>query len=77
MVYTVIILIILCYLSHCYFKGHFSTVTMEFSQEEDCTKLTLTQTGIPSSDHERTKDGWKRHVFEPIKSTFGYGARLF
>jgi activator of HSP90 ATPase len=58
-------------------EGHFSTVTMEFIQEPDGTKLTLHQTGIPSTDYERTKEGWKRYIFEPIKTTFGYGARIF
>lgn len=56
--------------------GHYSVVTMEMVQKEDCTDLSLVQTGIPSSDHERIKDGWKRLIFEPIKSTFGYGARI-
>lgn len=56
--------------------GHFSLVTLEFYQEDDGTKLTLLQTGIPSTEHERTRDGWKNFIFEPIKATFGYGARL-
>lgn len=51
-------------------------MTLEFHQEDDGTKLTLLQTGVPSTEHERTRDGWKNFIFEPIKATFGYGARL-
>lgn len=29
-------------------EGHYSTVTMIISQEQDCTELKLTQTGVPS-----------------------------
>lgn len=63
--------------SICTLTGHHSVVTIEIVQKEDCTDLSLVQTGIPSSDHERIKDGWKRRIFEPIKSTFGYGVRIF
>ena len=70
---------------HCYVRKctivfpveHYSTVYIELKQEEDGTNLTLIQTGIPEDDHERTKEGWKRYIFEAIKTTFGYGARLF
>ncbi len=57
--------------------GHYSNVTFQFQQNDDGTQLILKQTGVPESDHERTKDGWKRYIFEPIKHTFGYGAALF
>ena len=57
--------------------GHFSDVTIQLKQDDDGTSLTLTQTGIPDSDHERTKDGWKKYIFDAIKATFGYGANLF
>lgn len=58
-------------------EGHFSDVTIQLKQDDDGTSLTLTQTGIPDSDHERTKDGWKKYIFDAIKATFGYGANLF
>ena len=57
--------------------GHHSTVSIELQQESSGTKLTLLQTEVPDSDCEATKEGWKRHIFENIKSTFGYGAQLF
>ncbi|XP_022090580.1 activator of 90 kDa heat shock protein ATPase homolog 1-like [Acanthaster planci] len=58
-------------------EAHFSTVTIELAQRADCTKLTLTQVGIPAADFDRTKEGWKRHYWHPIMATFSYGARLF
>ena len=58
------------------FQGHYSTVTIELKQEYDCTKLELSQTKVPDSDSQRTMEGWKRYIFENIKTTFGFGARL-
>ncbi|XP_072031729.1 activator of 90 kDa heat shock protein ATPase homolog 1-like [Amphiura filiformis] len=57
--------------------AHFSTVTMDFTQKPDCTELKLTQTGVPKSDYERTKEGWKNYYWRGINMTFGFGARLF
>lgn len=57
--------------------GHYSTVTITLEQEPDGAKLALAQLGVPESDYDRTKEGWRRHILESIKSTFGYGARLF
>jgi activator of HSP90 ATPase len=56
--------------------AHYSNVTLTFDQKEDCTELELRQTGIPESQLEQTEGGWKRHYFEAIKLTFGFGARL-
>ncbi|CAI8011645.1 Activator of 90 kDa heat shock protein ATPase homolog 1 [Geodia barretti] len=57
--------------------AHYSTVTIELNQEQDCAKLVLLHTNVPEGVAERTKLGWKTHIFERIKSVFGYGARLF
>lgn len=57
--------------------GHVSTVTLALKEKEDSTELQLTQTGVPNADLEKTKEGWKRHYWEAIKQTFGFGARLF
>ena len=57
--------------------AHYSTVTIQLNQESDCAKLVLLQTEVPEADAERTRLGWKTHIFERIKSVFGYGARLF
>ncbi|XP_071795468.1 activator of 90 kDa heat shock protein ATPase homolog 1-like isoform X1 [Asterias amurensis] len=57
--------------------AHYSTVTIVLSQKSDCTKLALTQVGIPSADFERTKSGWRTYYWQAIMGTFGFGARLF
>lgn len=56
---------------------HFSQVSLLFLQKNDCTAVTLTQTGIPANDYERTMQGWKNYYWESIKNTFGFGAMLF
>lgn len=56
---------------------HYSNVTLEFRQKDDCTELRLTQTGIPSREYDKTKEGWKNHYWRSIKQTFGFGAMLF
>jgi activator of HSP90 ATPase len=55
---------------------HYSLVTMEFSEKEDCTMLSLTQTGVPQNFLENTEEGWKRFYWSSIKQTFGFGSRL-
>ncbi|XP_042867010.1 activator of 90 kDa heat shock protein ATPase homolog 1-like [Penaeus japonicus] len=57
-------------------SGHFSTVTLDIQQKEDSTEVRLTQSGIPSSDVDRTKEGWKNYFWDSIKRTFGFGAML-
>ena len=56
--------------------GHYSTVRIELQQTEDNTKLKLTQSGVPESEAERTRQGWNRYYFQSMKRTFGYGAQL-
>ena len=58
-------------------SAHYSTVTIQLNQEQDSAKLVLLQTEVPESDAERTKEGWKTHIFARIKTVFGYGAQLF
>ena len=55
---------------------HYSVVTLEFNEKEDCTLLDLTQTGIPHSFLENTQDGWRNFYFNAIRQKFGYGSRL-
>ncbi len=57
-------------------KEHYSEVTIDLDQKEDCTQVTITQTGIPKNDFERTEEGWKRYYFESMKRIFGFGAIL-
>jgi len=57
-------------------SGHYSEVTLDFQQTEDSTVLKLAQKGIPTSDLERTKQGWRTYYWDSIKRTFGFGALL-
>nr|CAG4648765.1 EOG090X09QT [Polyphemus pediculus] len=57
-------------------EGHFSNVKVELKDEGDATELTLTQTGVPANEFEKTSEGWHRYYWEAIKRTFGFGAFL-
>ncbi|XP_046437487.1 activator of 90 kDa heat shock protein ATPase homolog 1-like [Daphnia pulex] len=57
-------------------EGHHSTVTIELKDEGDSTKLSLSQSGIPSTEFDKTVEGWQRYYWEAIKRTFGFGAFL-
>lgn len=57
--------------------GHYSDVSIEIDQKEDCTEINVKQSGIPKSEMERTTEGWKKHYWESMKRTFGFGAVLF
>ncbi|XP_050406800.2 activator of 90 kDa heat shock protein ATPase homolog 1 isoform X2 [Patella vulgata] len=56
---------------------HYSTVTIELTEKEDCTDLHIQQVGIPDADYDRTVQGWQNHFWERIKQAFGFGVRLF
>uniref|UniRef100_A0A3P9AZZ4 Activator of HSP90 ATPase activity 1 n=1 Tax=Maylandia zebra TaxID=106582 RepID=A0A3P9AZZ4_9CICH len=56
---------------------HYATITMTFLDRSSETELKVEYRGVPNSQEEQTKEGWKRYYFESIKQTFGYGARLF
>jgi len=58
-------------------SGHYSTVKLSIVQHEDNTEVSLSQTGIPVNDLERTKSGWHYYYWESMKKTFGFGAMLF
>jgi len=58
-------------------KEHFSHVSLQFLDDIDQTKLIIQQSGVPKQFYDNTMEGWKRFYLESIKSTFGYGARLF
>lgn len=57
--------------------AHYSEVTLDFEEKEGVTELFLTQTGVPDSEFERTKEGWVINYWNRIKQTFGYGANIF
>lgn len=56
---------------------HYSVVTIELEEAEDCTRLTLKQTGIPAGEVDRTKEGWQLNFWQRIKQAFGFEARLY
>ena len=56
---------------------HYSIVGLDFTEKEDCTILSLIQTGVPANFVENTQDGWRNFYFNSIRQTFGYGSRLF
>ncbi|KAF7201192.1 activator of 90 kDa heat shock protein ATPase-like protein 1-like, partial [Nothobranchius furzeri] len=56
---------------------HYATITLTFLDRSTETELKVECRGVPNSEEDQTKDGWKRYYFEAIKQTFGYGARLF
>lgn len=57
-------------------SGHFSTVTMTFTEKSDHTELNVKQTGVPRSELDVTKQNWERYYWNSIKQTFGFGAFL-
>ena len=57
-------------------EGHFSEVCIQFEEKADHTLVTVSQTGIPSNDVERTENGWKTLYFQSLKQTFGFGSIL-
>jgi len=59
-------------------KGVESTVTINFSVEgKPCTKVEITQTGIPIEEFEKTQEGWYRNIIERMKQVFGFKASIF
>ena len=66
-----------CFVLFCFVSEHYSTVTIQLEQKDDRTELKLTQTGIPASDFERTRQGWKQYYWGSIKQTFCIGMKYF
>lgn len=58
------------------FPGHFSTITLDFTDRRSETELSLEAKGVPSGEEDRMKEGWQRYYFDAIKQTFGYGAQI-
>lgn len=51
-------------------KGHYSTVTFEFSKTKTGTKVTFTQKDVPENQFKSISDGWKEFYWEPLKEMF-------
>ncbi|XP_031693233.1 activator of 90 kDa heat shock protein ATPase homolog 1a isoform X2 [Oncorhynchus kisutch] len=56
---------------------HYATITLNMKDRGNETELKVEFKGVPTVEEDRTKEGWKRHYFEAIKQTFGFGARLY
>ncbi|KAJ8269910.1 hypothetical protein GJAV_G00108140 [Gymnothorax javanicus] len=56
---------------------HYATIALNFTNRGGETELRVECKGVPVSEEDRTKEGWKRYYFEAIKQTFGFGARLY
>lgn len=55
-------------------EEHYSTVTMVIEQKDDHTSVKVTQSGVPQSDADGTKENWDRYYWEAMKRTFGFGS---
>jgi len=55
-------------------EGHFSTVTIKFEQASDCTRVRITQEGVPIGEVDAVRNNWQSYYWNPIKSVFGYGS---
>jgi len=53
-------------------EKHYSQVTLTFEPSGDKTILHLSQTGVPVTDFERTRDGWESYFWKRIKGLFGW-----
>lgn len=58
-------------------EGHYSIVTLQFSEKHDCSEIKLNHLAIPQAYLENTEEGWKRFYWNAIRQTFGYGSGLF
>jgi len=56
--------------------GHYSTVTIELTEEKGGTLLELTQVGVPEEEKERTEKGWKGLLFDRLKAMMGGSVML-
>ncbi|XP_062616577.1 activator of 90 kDa heat shock protein ATPase homolog 1-like [Saccostrea cucullata] len=57
--------------------AHYSTVTFEFDEKDDCTVLNYTQTGVPDTEYEKTKEGWAINYWNRMKQVFGFGSSIY
>ncbi|ORZ08495.1 activator of Hsp90 ATPase [Lobosporangium transversale] len=54
--------------------GHYSTVTLDISQNTDSTVIKFKQEGVPIGEQDITRQNWSNYYWTEIKRTFGYGA---
>ncbi|XP_059163684.1 activator of 90 kDa heat shock protein ATPase homolog 1-like [Physella acuta] len=56
---------------------HYSEVTIELIDKEGTTTLNLKQTGIPETEIDKTREGWKENYWNRMRQIFGFGSRIF
>ncbi|KAI8358264.1 activator of Hsp90 ATPase [Mortierella sp. GBAus27b] len=56
--------------------GHYSTVTIELSQNTNSTTVKFKQEGVPVAEQEITRQNWNGYYWSEIKRSFGYGLDL-
>jgi len=57
-------------------ENHFSKLKIEFKEENGSTKLTLTQTGVPANDYDRTRGGWEEYFWSRIRGICGWNYKI-
>ena len=48
-------------------EGHYSRVTFSLKGDENSTRLTFTQTGVPEQYYEDISQGWHDYYWKPLK----------
>ena len=51
-------------------KGKYSKATFALSKAVGGTKITFTQTGVPSEAYKEISSGWKAYYWTPLKKAF-------
>ena len=51
-------------------KGTYSKATFAVARAAGGTKITFTQTGVPSEFYRETSAGWKAYYWTPLQKTF-------
>lgn len=57
-------------------ENHFSIVKLDFEDLGSQCKLTLTQTGVPAHDFDRTKSGWEEYFWIRIRGLCGWNYKI-
>lgn len=57
--------------------GHYSNVSFQIENKDDCVLVKLNQTDVPAYEYEKVKEGWKRFYFEPMRRILGFGSSLY
>ncbi|KAG9068876.1 hypothetical protein KI688_011165 [Linnemannia hyalina] len=52
--------------------GHYSTVTLEITQNANSTAIKVKQEGVPVGEQDTTRQNWSNYYWAEIKRTFGY-----